>query len=426
LRAATGQGFTDLMDAETDPLAFTPGLGAGIDAVAADAICGAGAGTRIEVSGLQICSRRGTAISGDGAAVCVSVDQCILDARDHAPAASIGSGSITNSVIVQRGSGDGVLLTGGGSASGCTVAKPAQDLATGTGISCEGSGNSVAWSYCFGFRQAFGSGLCSVGDLASDQVNSVPVPDDFSDATWTLRGATVDPLDTVPGPFNVPLQRVGNKLNAFSRFQAPEIPNVPAGARVGFSIIVAQPTSLTSALVLDAGRHGAAELRVSWPATPPSLSMINEFSDLRIVAATLTDLGAATWRMHLVVENQTTRPVDVIPSFYVTRGIENVGLDVGMYAGNVMAGIGHLGSGFVYPDAVPGPSPLLGIDPCEAVECPDGAALDLRPIPGGPLEAFGAEIGALNRSSGRNEPLPFADLLQACRDRDGTTVSISR
>lgn len=388
LRAAPGQGFSDLMDPDSDPLVPTPGLGALIRAINGAGVSVQGASTRVEVSGLQIVAESGAALADDGVGAFFKVDRCVLEANGAGPAVVIrGTGSeISNSGVIQRGSGDGMALMAGTRVLNCTVVKPDASIATGTGVSASGAPAPEVHSVAaFGFRQDFGDGIGTADALAADQTNLLSVPDDFSDPYWAAIGSIVDTFDTSPGPFSVPLQWVRNNGNAFARFDGPNFVSVAPGERVAFSAIVAQPSSLISAIVL-ASAAGNPELRITWSAQPPTVTLLGQTAALQLVTGTLSDLGNDTWRLLLEAENTTGAPVDVLARFYVTRGVENTGLNVGMYAGALMAGLGHLGTGFVYPGSVPGTNPLEGLVPSEAILSSVEPGLDLRPVAAGPLE----------------------------------------
>jgi len=192
-------------------------------------------------------------------------------------------------------------------------------------------------------------------------------------------------LDTIPGPYGVPLQRLGNNQNSFARFDGPVFASVPAGAKVSYSAIVAQPSTLVSAILLDSAA-GRPELRVTWTATPPVLGLFGQTGALQLIDGKVTDLGGGAYRLLLVALNTTGSALDVSATFYVTRGTENAGLNVGLYAGAQMAGVGHLGEGYVPPGSIQGSNLFEGLDPADALRDAGGLP-DLRPMPGGPLEA---------------------------------------
>lgn len=389
VRAAPGQALSDLADPDADPLA--PGPGALIQAASGDAITIVGAGTRVALQSLQIVAQAGSAVSDDGLGACVGLTRCLIDANGADAAASLrGVGALASgTALIQRGSGDGFALADGAVADGCTVFKPGRNVADGFGVSSTGApATEVRSTIAFGFRQAFGPGIGTADALVSDQTNVIAAPDNFADPFWTAVSSTVDTLDTIPGPFGVPLQRLGNNQNGFARFDGPVVATIAPGETFVFSTIVASPTSLVSAILLDS-TAGKPELRVTWTANPPTAALLGMTAQFAARAGSVTEIAPGTYRLLLEAENTTAAPLDVTPIFYVTRGVENVGLNVGMYAGNVMAGTGHLGTGFVFPGAVPGTNALEGVDPVAALADVSGTAPDLRPVTGGPLEGAG-------------------------------------
>lgn len=390
IRAAAGQGPGDVMDPYVDALRAQAGKGAMVAAAAGDAIAVAGASTRLAISNLQIVAQAGSAVRGDGSAEIFSIENSILEANSAFPAvATHGVGSIAHCAVIQRGEGDGIALRNGALADACTVVKPARSVALGVGITFDGSPAAGARS-CFvtGFGRAYGTGAATAEALASDQVNILAVPDDFADPYWSAVGSAVNPADTVPGPYGVPLQWLGSNLNAFARFEGPVIASLMPGERIAFSVVVAQPTALVSAIVLDSAA-GRPELRVTWSDNPPNVGLLAQLASFAARAGSVTDLGGGQWRLELEAENTTAAPIDVTPIVYVTRDVANSGLNVGFYAGAMMAGLGHLGTGFVETGAVPGIGSFEGIDPTEAVFSVTEGAEDLRPVAGGPLAGAG-------------------------------------
>ena len=181
------------------------------------------------------------------------------------------------------------------------------------------------------------------------------------------------------------MQRVGNDLNAFAYFSAGVVHSLQPDERFAFSLIVSDVTAIVSALMLDA-LPNKPEVLVNWQTSPPTVTTVGTGAPLNAVTGSVADLGGGAYRMYLEVENTTASAIDVTPIFYVTRGIGNLGLDVGMYAGSAMAGNGHLGNGFTVTDSIPGSDPVAGFDPGAVFEQEDEALLDLRPVPGSVLE----------------------------------------
>lgn len=393
IRAAAGEGPGDVMDPDTDPLRATPGKGAMIEAPTGDAIIAAGVGTRLEIANLQIAAPNGAAVVDDGAGRVTSVAGCNLEAGTSMPAVTVTGGSITRSVVLQRGPGDGIRLIDGALAEGCTVVKPPRPVADGVGLTFAGTPAPDARS-CFvsGFRRAYSIGSGVAEALVSDQQNILSVSNDFADPYWTSVAATVNPGDTVPGPYGVPMQWLGNNQNAFSRFDGPTIVSLAPGERIRLSLIVAQPSALVSAILLDS-LVGRPELRVFWTGSPPGVGLLAQTAGFAARIGTVTDLGAGLWRLYLEAENTTAGAIDVVPSVYVTRDVSNSGLNVGFYAGSVMAGTGHLGTGYVEADAVPGTGAVDGVDPAEALGAVIEGGEDLRPLTAGPLAGVGAAAG---------------------------------
>lgn len=154
----------------------------------------------------------------------------------------------------------------------------------------------------------------------------------FAAPYWRPSGASVDAEDTIPGPFDKPLQRVLGNLNAFARFEGESGIFLPPGGQARFSVVVAQPTVLNSAIAL-LGRSGKPELRVDWTRTPPGKILIWRTVGLRAIAGEILGMGQDCWQLSVLVENATQQSMQVRPCFYVTRGVENTGLHVGLYAG---------------------------------------------------------------------------------------------
>jgi hypothetical protein len=154
---------------------------------------------------------------------------------------------------------------------------------------------------------------------------------------WRRVGATIDLNDSIPGPFRRPLQRLGNAQNAFARLEGPPLACVDPGARAIFTAVVAAPTALSSALVLTSA-SGQAELHVDWTEVPPSFVLLHRRAGLTVEAGTVDGLGWDIWRLALQARNRTRDAVMVKPSFYVTSGIGNAGISVGLYAGLLRTG----------------------------------------------------------------------------------------
>lgn len=396
IRPAPGQGVADLMTPDGDPLAVTPGFGAMIHAVSEPAISLAGAQTRVSIRGLQILCEADSALVATGGARFMDVDGCLMDANSAGPVAELsGAGSaIRNCVLVQRGGGDGIQLSSGALAEACTIFKTARPVAEGLGVATTGSPASEARSVAaFGFGRAFSTALVNAEALASDQINQLPSPTTFANPYWTAISSLTNPADTIPGPYNVPLERVSNNLNAFARFDGGTFVSLPPGEKMSFSAIVGTPTSLNSAILLDSAA-GRPELRVDWTLASPGIGLLGQTANLRALSGTVEALGSNLFRLTLIALNTTSSALDVAPTFYVTRGVQNVGLNVGMYAGAMMAGIGHLGAGFIEEATVPGTFGLAGVDPDDALTSTLSAALDLRPLAGGALDDQGRATGA--------------------------------
>lgn len=395
VRAAPGEGFDDFLDPDSDPLNVTPGQGALIRTAFGNAITAELSDTRVHLKSLQIVAENGAALADDGDGAIHNVDRCLIDATGTSAAVILrGSDAcIANAVVVQRGAGDGIALVDGAAAKSCSVVKPSKDLADGFGV--VGSGTplpDVDACFAFGFRQAFDGSFASADRLVSDQTNYLSVSDNLADPYWIKISSTVDSLNTVPGPYNVPLQWTGNNLNSFSRFQASVGKTVDPGETIAFSAIVAQPTALVSALLFTSS-IGSPELRVTWTTTPPTVGLFGQTSALMTTKGVVTDLGNNTYRLFLEATNTSASAQLATPILYVTRGIENAGLQVGMYAGNLMAGCGNLGTGFVPEGALPGTNGQDGVTPEEAV-ISFSSGLDLRPVVAGPLDGSGSPLAA--------------------------------
>lgn len=385
IRAAAGHGFASLNDPVADPLAPGHGLGATIRCPAGDAIRVEGAGTRLRVESLQILAEDGSALADDEQGTVVAVISCLIDAMSMAPAVTLSGEDalLCGTCLIQRGGGDGAWLADGASAHAVTVLKPTRALADGTGIAGTGHG-TVQSAAVFGFRRAFGPGVRPGAGTASDQVNLLGASGNFADRAWLAVRGAVDPLDTVPGPFAQPLQWLSNNQSGLARFDhaAPLI--APPGACLSLQAIVSAPTALSSGIML-ASPAGEVALKVNWIDTPPSSALMGRPGGLAAVEGGLDILAPDLYRLRIVARNRTPDSLEVRPALQVTAGIENAGLNVGLYAGCLMAGPGHLGHGFVEH----GDSSLVerqGLDPALALRNPCGVLPDLRPIEGGPLD----------------------------------------
>ena len=204
VRAQAGASIADLSDPNTDPLRIESGLGAMIRTTTGPAITLNGASTFAEFHGLQICAEDGAALSDGGAGSSVTrITGCVLQGDTTDPVATVrGAGSeLRASVVIQRGSGDGVALMDGASAEGCTIFKPEQDLATGYGVTSSGSPlPSLASLAVSGFGESFDPGITGGSNLASDQINLLNSPGDLNDPSWSRTSASIDPGDTIVGP----------------------------------------------------------------------------------------------------------------------------------------------------------------------------------------------------------------------------------
>lgn len=150
---------------------------------------------------------------------------------------------------------------------------------------------------------------------------------------WRAYGAYIDPLDTIPGPGRVKLHRVGNKLHAYAWFQHRVPSTVMPGTTATMSLTVGEISTLKSALVF-AGAPGRPELRVDWTTARPRVSTLMGSDSAPVVEGWVTAQGREFWQMNLRMTNATRRPVHLLPTFYVTRGAENAGLDLGLHAGD--------------------------------------------------------------------------------------------
>jgi hypothetical protein len=173
----------------------------------------------------------------------------------------------------------------------------------------------------------------------ADEPFAVPDPDcpPAAASEWRRVGAMIDPNDSIPGAFRRPLQRLGNAQNAFARLEGPSLPCVEPGGRAIFSVVVAAPTTLSSALVLTSA-CGQAELHLDWTEVPPSFMLLDRRAGLVVEAGTVEGLALDTWRLALQVRNEARDAVAVKPSLYVTSGIGNAGISVGLYAGLLRTG----------------------------------------------------------------------------------------
>ncbi len=154
---------------------------------------------------------------------------------------------------------------------------------------------------------------------------------------WRRLGATIDRHDTIPGPFGQPLQRLGNAQNAFARLEGPLLCSLEPGARAVFTAVVAAPTTLSSALVLESA-CGQAELHVDWTEVPPTFVLLDRRAALAVNAGTVEGLGLDIWRLALEAYNETAAALAVKPSLHVASGIGNAGMTVGLYAGLLRTG----------------------------------------------------------------------------------------
>ena len=409
IRAQAGASVADQADPEIDPLRVDPGLGALIQATSGPAVSLAGLATRVELHGLQIASDAGGALfDGSTGSRFHRIVGCIIEGNSSSPAIALtGIGAeVRSSVILQNGTGNGVELTDGASMTGTTVFKQSKPLADGVGVSSSGTpAASIASVAVAGFAESFDITGASASNLASDQINRLTAPDDLNDPSWSRISASIDPADTTVGPNGIPLQRVGNNLNGFSYFSAGNLHSLQPGERFSFSIIVSDVTALISALLFDASPN-RPEMRVDWQTPTPTVTILGATASFQTISGTVTDLGNGAWRMSLVAQNDTASAIDVTPIFYVTRDVANVGLDVGMYAGSVMAGNGHLGTGFTYAGSVPGANPVEGFDPALAFQNDTAALLDLRPVAGGALDTASGSISQGVDLYGRHRSSP--------------------
>ncbi|MEM1299875.1 MAG: hypothetical protein AAGH68_11420 [Pseudomonadota bacterium] len=388
IRPAPGHGFAALTDPIADPVAPGCGLGAIIHCREGDTLRVEGAGTRLRVRGLQIFAEDGAALADDEAGRITHVANCLIEAVSAAPAVTIRGtdACLTATGIVQRGCGDGVRLADGARAEAVTVLKPDRTLADGLGVTSTGPGTPhVRGTAVFGFRQAFGYGLDLGPGLACDQANVLQGAENFADPGWrSVNGATVDAMQTLPGPFAVPLRWLGAGQSAYAHFEQVVPIEVPAGRTVSFSVLTSTPTLRSSGLALRSAAGNAA-LKVHWVDQPASTTLVGQSDGLAAVDGGITDLGCGCARLWLQARNLTGDPLEVQPLMQVASGVENAGMNLGLYAGCAMLGIGHLGSGFARPEAVTGVA-LTGLDPQDCLRGTSAQRLDLRPIEGGPLD----------------------------------------
>lgn len=395
IRPASGHGFATLTDPIMDPIAPGTGLGAMVRCLHGDAIRAEGAGTRLHLHGLQIFAEDGAALADDEAGRIFRVENCLIEAFSAGPAVTLGGmgARVLATGVVQRGCGDGIWLANGARAKAVTLLKPTRPLADGIGILAIGPGKAdVAGTVVFGFRQAFGYGLELGRDLACDQTNALVGAENFAQAGWrSVGGATVDPLQTLPGPFAVPLRWLGGGQSPYAHFEQVAPIQVPPREEISFSVLVSTPSVRSSGLVLRSAKGNAA-LKVYWVDQPASTTIVGQCDGLAALDGGMTDLGGGCARMWLTARNQTDESVAVQPLMQVSAGVENAGMNLGLYAGCAMAGIGNLGNGFVKPSGVSGIS-LCGLDPEACVRGATAHQPDLRPIEGGPLDRAVANAG---------------------------------
>ncbi|MFK7945440.1 MAG: hypothetical protein AB8B85_21380 [Paracoccaceae bacterium] len=387
IRASAGYGFAALTDPVTDPVAPGVGLGATVRCNSGDAIRVVGGATRVHLSGLRVIAEDGAALVDDGAGSFAQVEGCLIEAVSLAPAVTMRgtSSEIRATGIVQRGFGDGLLLADGASADAITLLKPVAMIADGTGVCSDGAGQSIiAGSAVFGFRQAFGNDLVLGPGLACDQNNQLDAPEDFARTAWTPFGASLDLMQTLPGPFAPPLHWLTNNQNAHARFEHTRPLTVRPGQRISFSALVAEPTAFSTALCIHSPA-GEAALRVDWMDHPTSTALSGHDGGLVPQDGGLTRLGGGCYRLWLVAENLTQAVLSVRPALHVTAGIENAGLNLGLFAGCLMAGTGHTGTGYVRASETEGVD-HPGIDPTAALRGTTSMLPDLRPIDSGELD----------------------------------------
>ena len=155
---------------------------------------------------------------------------------------------------------------------------------------------------------------------------------EFSSADWRSIGATIDYDDRLPGPYTRPLIWLGNNQNGFAKLEGRQSSRVEPGERISFGLVIARPTALVSALCLDS-EAGRPELRIQWSCWPPRRWLLGTAAGFCAVRGEVVAVNNETYAIMLVAENATRNAVDVTPAFNVAHGIQNVGLDVGMYAG---------------------------------------------------------------------------------------------
>lgn len=396
IRAEPGESHRDLFDPVTDPLALTPGLGAMIRTAKGPALRLAHEATRVRLTGLQILAEDGPVVQGGGPEeqACLDVTHCLMEASSSAPALVLGGpdAQMSASVLIQRGLGDGVVLSEGAAIAQALIVKPGRRATSGRGIAVPEGAGTAQNTAVFGFQEALDERLIGRGPLVSDQINLIEAPDNFAHASWRSEGATVERFDVLPGPSGSVFQRLGNKQNAYARFTSTDPFDVDAGDLFSASALVAKPQTVSSALMLD-GPDGTAELTVDWSTSPPTARLRSDQRGFLAVAGGVNQLGAETWRLWLTAENRGNAAIRVYPGLAVAHGIGNVGLTLGLHAGGFMAGPGHLGGGFARHT----PHITRGTDPAEALRCIAPHALDLRPLPGGPLDDLwptGADLRA--------------------------------
>ncbi len=155
----------------------------------------------------------------------------------------------------------------------------------------------------------------------------------FTGAGWRACGAYVDPSDAIPGPGKSKLHRVGNKLYAYAWFQH----RVPTTIREGMTAILALTVSevsvLKSALVF-VGAPGRPELRIDWTTSKPRTATLIGLGTSYTGEGWVTPIGRDFWRIRFQLTSETPDPVHLMPTFYIARGVENAGLDLGLHAGD--------------------------------------------------------------------------------------------
>ena len=157
---------------------------------------------------------------------------------------------------------------------------------------------------------------------------------DMLGSGWRPVSARVSMTEQIPGPQSEPLRKISGMQNAFARIEGATPARLVPGEQASFNLIVAQPSAVSSALVFGS-QQGQAELRIRWTSSPPTYRLIGKANDLRPTWGSVQPLGLDTFALGLAVENTTDAEIDVTPALYVTRGIENAGLDAGLFAGAV-------------------------------------------------------------------------------------------